>query len=146
MEKFIPEKVRQECYYDWVRLRRCANNKIGDAFVTHLNVARTIEDNVNEEELIENYEKYMNKKLEIVKKELKLEAEEGEGEGEEEAAEEEGGEEEAAPAEEGGEEAAASQDENAEKPSDESELARGENEDSQKEDNQLPVSSENSDE
>jgi hypothetical protein len=84
MEKYIPEKLRRDCYFDWVRVRRCATNKIGDAFSTYLNVSRTIEDvEVSEQDMIEQYEGYMNKKLELIRKELKLEPEEGEGEAEE---------------------------------------------------------------
>jgi hypothetical protein len=93
MEKYIPENLRQQCYYDWVRVRRCATNKIGDAFSSHLNVSRTIEDvQPGDEEMIERYEAYVNRKMQIIKKELKLESEEGEegGEEEEEAAEEGG--------------------------------------------------------
>jgi hypothetical protein len=91
MEKYIPDHLRKQCYFDWVKVRRCATNHIGDAFAMHLNVSRSLEDEKQtDEEQIIQYEKLMEEKFNLIKKELKIQPEEGEGEAEAEESEGEG--------------------------------------------------------
>ncbi len=107
MDKYIPDNLRKQCYFDWVKVRRCASNNIGDAFAMHLNVSRALEDQQNaEEEQIRTYEKLMQDKFNLIKKELKIQPEEGEAEGEGQAEEETAAEEssEEAPADESADE------------------------------------------
>jgi hypothetical protein len=90
IDKFITPSLRRQCYEHWVAVRRCATKNISDSFAVKLNMSRQIEDRErSEEEIVDEYETYFDKRKEAFGFELPPSEEEG-GEGEE------GGEEDAA--------------------------------------------------
>jgi hypothetical protein len=102
IDKFITPSLRRQCYEHWVAVRRCATKNISDSFAVKLNMSRQIEDRErSEEEIVDEYETYFDKRKEAFGFELPPSEEEG-GDGEEGG---EGGEEETAEGgAEGGEE------------------------------------------
>jgi hypothetical protein len=41
--QYINDDLRSKCYLEWVNVRRCAGDIMGDSFATKLNISRTLE-------------------------------------------------------------------------------------------------------
>lgn len=57
IDKFIPEDTRRKCYFDWVKVRRCASKNLGETFASKINFTRQLEDEQQSyDELVDYYE------------------------------------------------------------------------------------------
>jgi hypothetical protein len=67
--QYINDDLRNKCYLNWVGVRRCATNIMGESFSTKLNISRTLEKDAK----VESYNQgdIVEKTMELLSKELR---------------------------------------------------------------------------
>ena len=68
--QYIKDDLRSKCYLEWVGVRRCATDIMGDRYATKLNISRTLE-KIEDDKPEEVYGKVVGSTLDLLSKELR---------------------------------------------------------------------------